>query len=81
MIEIVREYGLGLVAPSFDPTEVAATLNQLTPSELRAMKHAARNAAMVLNADLEMGKVIALYEQLFGETAAPITPVGQGAGP
>jgi hypothetical protein len=65
MTDLVGRYGLGVCAPSFAPADVAATLNRLTEPELRAMQQAARRAAAVLNADVEMAKVVALYGRLF----------------
>jgi len=64
MAEIVRQYELGCVTPSFGPGEVAATLNRLDVSRIAAMQRAARKAAKIFNADVEMAKVIALYRQL-----------------
>ena len=64
MAEIVRQYGLGCVTPSFDPGEVASTLNRLDVSKIAAMQRAAREAAKIFNADVEMAKVVALYRRL-----------------
>jgi len=60
----VRQYELGCVTPSFGPGEVAAILNRLDVSRIAAMQRAARKAAKIFNADVEMAKVIALYRQL-----------------
>ena len=72
MAELVERYGLGVCAPSFAPADVAATLNRLTEPQLRAMQGAARRAAAVLNADVEMAKVVALYRRLLGEEPAAV---------
>jgi len=64
MVDLVLQHGCGVVAASFKPGDVAETLNRLTCQELENMKQAARRAAMVLNADVEMGKVVAMYRRL-----------------
>ncbi|HWP47293.1 MAG TPA: hypothetical protein VNM22_09045 [Candidatus Limnocylindrales bacterium] len=68
MAELVRQYGFGCVAPTFNPSDVAHMLNQLNINQLMAMQQAAREVARQLNADTEMGKVVELYQQLLGET-------------
>lgn len=65
MVSLVQQHGLGVVAASFEPRDVAETLNQVTTREMQDMKRAARRSAAVLNADVEMGKVVTLYYQLF----------------
>lgn len=67
MVEIVRSYKLGCVAPSFEPRDIAATLNGLSAAELASMSTAATEAAKKINADVEMGKVVELYKELLGE--------------
>lgn len=67
MTKIVRQYNLGCIASTFDPRDVAATLNQLKPEQLITMQQASRAAAQQFNAEKEMGKVIQLYHQLLGE--------------
>jgi hypothetical protein len=75
MAEIVEGYGLGCVAPSFEPKDVAATLNALDGARLATMQQGARRAADVFHADAEMAKVIALYRTLLpdsrGESGGP----------
>lgn len=68
MADIVRRHGVGVVAPSFAPRAVADTLNRLTLQDIAAMQRAARRASAVLNADIEMGKVVALYRRLLTES-------------
>ncbi|MEZ4859684.1 MAG: glycosyltransferase [Caldilineaceae bacterium] len=64
MAAIIQTYGCGVVAPSFAPEEIAATLNQTSTEEWCAMRTQARTAALDLNAAHEMGKVVQLYAQL-----------------
>lgn len=66
MAELVRQSGCGCVSPSFEPRDVAETLNSLDAGRLTAMQNASREAARQFNADKEMGKVLALYDQLLG---------------
>jgi hypothetical protein len=67
MVELVRKYRFGCVAPTFHPKDVAKTLNKLGRSEIAAMKKASREAAQVLNAGREMKNVVDLYKNLFTE--------------
>jgi hypothetical protein len=67
MARLTTEHGFGTVAPSFAPTEAAAMLNRLTPVDIDRMKMRAVEARKVLNADVEMGKLVDLYVQLMGE--------------
>ncbi len=62
-----RQYGFGVVADSFNPQTVAKTLNRLTPGAIDQMKHAALDAAQLLNADVELNKLVHLYQKLARE--------------
>jgi glycosyltransferase involved in cell wall biosynthesis len=64
MAHVVTRFGFGLVASSFNPRAVATCLNQLGSQDLQRMQAAARKAATVLNAEVEMGKILALYDRL-----------------
>lgn len=65
MARIVEQYRVGWIAPSFQARDIARLLNQLTTEEVETARRAAREAAAVFNAEREMGKVLALYQQLF----------------
>ncbi len=67
MVEMVEQYGCGVVAPSFEPQALAAVLNQTSAEQWAVMQQAARAAAKELNAAHEMQKVVDLYERLFAE--------------
>ena len=71
MVEIVRKYGLGCVAPSFNPHDVADLLNNLTGDQLSIMRLASQRAAQEINADKEMDKLLKLYDQLFAFRREP----------
>jgi len=73
MANITRDFGFGTVAQSFEPSEVARVLNGLTASEIDRMKMASIEARNVLNADVEMGKLTALYSKLLGENECAVS--------
>jgi hypothetical protein len=54
------------VAPSFDPQDVAQTLNSLTAEQIIAMKEAARQAAAHFLADTELANVVTLVDRVLG---------------
>ncbi len=64
MAEIVRRYGLGVVAGSFRPADLAACLNRLGCEEIDAMKKLSLAAARVLNAESEMDRLLGIYRKL-----------------
>jgi len=74
MVNVVERHQVGVVSPSFEPREVASALNRLTLDDIQAMRAAARRAARTLNADVEMSKVVELYDGLFSTSL-----VAQGA--
>ena len=65
MKEIVEQYRIGCVTPSFEPEDVAHTLNQLNRESITAMQAASRQAAEVFNAETEMKKVVQIYQEYF----------------
>jgi hypothetical protein len=64
MRTIVNQYKIGCVAPSFEPHDVAETLNRLTIDDIRRMRAASRQAAHLFNAGVEMQKVVVLAQNL-----------------
>lgn len=64
MAAFVHEWQCGVVAPSFDPVAVAATLNRLSVEEMTSMRRAARAVAAQINATTEMAKVVELCNRL-----------------
>lgn len=64
MARLTRQWGLGVVAESFDSAVVAATLNKLTATEIERMKRQSLEAGKSLNANIEMAKLQTLYAQL-----------------
>ena len=70
MAEIVRQYGLGWVAPSFEPKDVAETLNQITHDELLNRHLASIETAKKMNAPAEMSKLLNIYDRLLYSTDA-----------
>jgi len=72
MVEIVRGYGVGVCTEGFEPHGIASTLNQLTVERIEPLRAAARRAAEVLNADVEMAKIVGIYDQFWASGAPPI---------
>ncbi len=66
MAEMVVRYGLGCVAPTFKPHDVADMLNNLTKQEILKMRLASREASKKINAEIEMGKLIDLCNRTLG---------------
>jgi len=60
----VAAEGVGVVTPSFDPDDVAAALDTLTPAALARMRARCRDAARRYNAGVELGRLVAIYERL-----------------
>jgi hypothetical protein len=61
MIDLVHQYGMGVVAKSTEPEDLAAALSQLTLSRLSELRQAARQASVVLSADAALGGKDRLY--------------------
>jgi glycosyltransferase involved in cell wall biosynthesis len=72
MVNVVQRFNVGVVAPSFSPGDVAATLDRLTVEHVKAMRSAAIRAARTLNADVEMQKIVDLYDGLWRVQLAPL---------
>jgi glycosyltransferase involved in cell wall biosynthesis len=67
MMRIVQEYELGVVASSFEPADLAQRLNALSPEEINAMKRHSLEAAKRFNAEVEMRKLLAIYQRVLSE--------------
>jgi len=68
MAEIVRQYGLGWVAPSFEPKDVTETLNQITYDQLLHRRLASRDTAKKFDAVTEMTKLVNIFDRFFCST-------------
>jgi hypothetical protein len=65
MADIVNRYGCGVVAPSFEPRNVAVALNALDAPTLCRLQDASLHAAATeFNADAQMAKMLTLYQEL-----------------
>ena len=67
MARLTRKHGFGVVAPGFEPGDVANVLNGLSDKHINDMKARALEAAEILNADVEMGKLLDIYGRLIGK--------------
>ncbi|HEY3319002.1 MAG TPA: glycosyltransferase [Planctomycetota bacterium] len=66
MAELIKKYGCGCVSPTFDAADMARTLNALTPEMLASQQAASRQAALELNAEVEMRKLIEYIRATLG---------------
>jgi glycosyltransferase involved in cell wall biosynthesis len=64
MASVVQEFSVGWVATGFQPQDLAALLNVLTLEQIQTARANAREAAKTLNAEVELGKLLALYQNL-----------------
>jgi len=64
MSEVVRQYGCGCVAPSFEAHDVAGLLNSLTVEQIEEMRRSSREASVELNAEKESQKIVAMVDRL-----------------
>ncbi len=68
MASLALQYDFSVISETYEPEEIAQKLNALTPERIMEMKHNAYDASNILNADVEMGKVVEIYRELFSET-------------
>jgi glycosyltransferase involved in cell wall biosynthesis len=64
MAQLVQQYRLGWVAPSFEPKDLAETLNKMTKEDLVKRRLASREAAKKMNAAIELSKLVQVFDQL-----------------
>ncbi|MDZ4765369.1 MAG: glycosyltransferase [Chloroflexota bacterium] len=74
MRELMDQYRFGVIVPEFTVESIVTTLSNLTTDDIMRMKHASANAARVLNADVEMAKLTALFRQLWDEDQRNTVP-------
>ena len=67
MASLARQYDFSLISETYDPEEIAEKLNALTPERIMEMKQNAYEASKILNADVEMGKLITIYADLLSK--------------
>lgn len=56
MVEVVEEFGIGVVTEGWEAEDLAAALNSITGEQITAMKHAADRAAKELSAESERNR-------------------------
>jgi glycosyltransferase involved in cell wall biosynthesis len=64
MAEIIEQYNCGLIVPSFEPELFAETLNNTSAKKWDDLKMASFQARNDLNADVEMGKLLNIFNDL-----------------
>ncbi len=67
MAEIIREHGIGRIAQSQSPKDMADMLNALTTDEINQFKHNSLALAKVYNAEHEMAKLSDIYSELLNK--------------
>ena len=68
MAEVVQEFKVGWVASGFEARDLAAALNPLTVEQIQAARANAQQAAKILNAEVEINKMLALYARLLSKS-------------
>jgi hypothetical protein len=69
MATLVRAHGLGIVAPSFEPSALAAALTSMTSAELAGFKGAADRAAPILSFEAAGARFLSVLDGM--PSAAP----------
>jgi glycosyltransferase involved in cell wall biosynthesis len=64
MAEIIKREGIGCVAQSIDAKAVAKMLNELDSKEIIGYKKRSLELAKRMNAEIEMDKLLAMYQEL-----------------
>jgi glycosyltransferase involved in cell wall biosynthesis len=64
MVSLVKHYDLGVISKGFEARDLAIALNSLSAENINRMKLNALRASQVLNADIEMAKLMKIYSRL-----------------
>ena len=72
MARFVEDYGFGVVASSFEPTEFAAMLMRLTPSDVERYKRAADRAASSMNFERSEATLLRMIDRLLARDTASV---------
>ena len=64
MQKIIEEHGVGVVAADLSIQKMAAALNNLTPEKINQLKTNSLELAKSLNAEVEMKKLMNIYEEM-----------------
>lgn len=72
--DLVRKTDVGVAVGSCDAAEIAAAIRSLTPTDIDRCKRNSLEAAKTLNANVEMGKLLEIYDRLL-DVEAPSGPV------
>ena len=69
MVRLISEYECGFVSNSFEPEDMRKLLNSLTADDIDRKKRGSLRAREFLNADVEMQKLLGLYQRVEEEGA------------
>jgi hypothetical protein len=76
MAALVRRYGLGVVAPDFEPESLAAELERLGEADIAGFKAASHAAARELCAEANAGTLLRAVEDALARRAPPSAAAG-----
>jgi len=64
MVDVIQQFDIGWITDDFSAAALVKTLNGLTTEQIRAARERARAAAQILNAEVEMAKLVKLFAEL-----------------
>jgi hypothetical protein len=70
MQALVERHGCGVVAADFDPRSLAAALNALSGEQIEQLKARSHQAASLLNAEANRGRLLAELDRLLASRPA-----------
>jgi hypothetical protein len=69
MATFIKKYGFGVVCNTFNPQDIASMLNEISLEQWMEMRRSAIAASNELNAQVEMKKLVNIYDRLLLQTA------------
>ena len=69
MARVVRQAGSGWVTNDFSADALVETLNGLTLDQIEQARYQARQAAKLMNAEVEYAKLLPIYEKMLEPSA------------
>jgi len=70
MVEVINQYRIGWITDDFSANALAKTLNMLTIEQIELARKYAHEAAQVLNAEIEMAKMVNLFFSLLAKDSS-----------
>lgn len=72
MVQIVKEFGVGVIVPGWTPADLAETINSLTSERVRELKEASHAAAHALSAETEGVAFLAALDEHHRDQSAAL---------